>query len=175
MKKLLIVAVMALAAISASAQWYAGGSVGLWRNSSANETTFNLLPEIGYNISDDVAVGTTIGWYYNYDNGLKVNLFMFDPYVRYSFYQNDKVKVFCDGGIDLGIGWAKYGDETSDTACTYGFGFKPGISYAIADNMSLVAHFGFLGYRGGNDASGADDEFGFDFSNSISFGFYVNF
>ncbi len=39
-----------------------------------------------------------------------------------------------------------------------------------------MAHVGFLGYRGGNDASGYPDQGGIMLKgNDLSFGFYYNF
>lgn len=168
---------MAVISLGAFAQdWYAGGQVGFWRNSGDNHTEFSILPEVGYNLSENVSIGTTVGYDYNYEDGLKLHLVKFDPYVRYHFYQNDRVKLFIDGGVDLGFGKAKRDGESSDTAVTYGIGLKPGVSYRISDAFSLVAHIGFFGYEGGNDASGAPDQGGFNLNgNNISFGFYVNF
>lgn len=177
MKKLMLLAVMAIASLTAVAQdWYAGGSVGFWRNATDNLTSFQILPEVGYNISDKVAVGAQFGYDYSYEDNVNVNLFVIDPYLRYSLFKNDNINVFVDGGVDLGFGWAKANDESTDTAVTYGIGFKPGIAYNISDNLSLVAHVGFLGFQGGNDASQAPDQGGFMLDGSnLSFGVYYSF
>lgn len=178
MKKLMLVAVMAIASLTAVAQdWYAGGSVGFWRNASDNQTAFRILPEVGYNISDKVAVGAQFGYDYSYENAVNVNLFVIDPYLRYSLFKNDNVNIFVDGGVDLGFGWAKTkGQSSTDTAVTYGIGFKPGIAYNISERLSLVAHVGFLGFQGGNDASQAPDQGGLMLDgNDLEFGVYYNF
>ena len=44
-----------------------------------------------------------------------------------------------------GISTQKYKGADSDTG--FEIGFKPGISFNLTDNFSLVAHYGFLGYR----------------------------
>ena len=143
MKKILAFAAMAVMALGAFAQdMYVGGQVGFWRNSGDNETSFQILPEIGFNLSEKLAIGTTIGYDYSYDDGRKLNLVVFNPYVRYTFFRNGNVSLFCDGGVDLGFGKAKYEGESSDTAVTYGIGIKPGISYSLSDKFSLVAHVG---------------------------------
>lgn len=182
MKKFLVMAVMAVMALGVSAQVYVGGSLGAWRDGSAKMTHINILPEVGYNLSDTWAIGTVIGWDYYHQHDASLNLVKFDPYARYSFVKAGNLSLFVDGGIDLGFGKAKVGGESSDTAVTYGIGFKPGVSYALSDKCSLVAHFGFLGYLDGNDdakAAGSlvDYEYGwgFNFSNNLSFGFYLNF
>ena len=53
MKKFLFTLAAAFVTLTASAQVYVGGEVGFWRNwaDGANETTFKVLPEVGYNLS----------------------------------------------------------------------------------------------------------------------------
>ena len=36
---------------------------------------------------------------------------------------------------------------STPTGAGFEIGFKPGISFNLTDNFSLVAHYGFLGYR----------------------------
>lgn len=177
MKKFFTLAAMAVMALGAFAQdWYAGGSVGFWRNSTDNETYFNILPEVGYNLTDNVAVGAVFGYSYQYQDRVNVNLFNIDPYVRYTCLKSGKVRLFIDGGIDLGIGWSKAHGDKSDTAVTYGIGIKPGVSYSLSDSFSVVAHIGQIGFQGGNDASHAPNEGGLMFdTNKLSIGFYCNF
>lgn len=65
MKKILMTMVAAVIAVSASAQVYLGGSIGVGVSKVKNgeeKTTFKLLPEIGYGINGNWAVGTVIGW-----------------------------------------------------------------------------------------------------------------
>lgn len=177
MKKIILMAVMAVMTLTAAAQnWYAGGNVGFWRNSSENTTEFNILPEVGYNLNSNWAIGATFGYAHSYEDGLSINLGVINPYARYTFFSNEKVNLFVDGGVDLGFGASKYDGESSDTAVTYGIGFKPGLSYNISEKFSLIAHLGFLGYEGGNDASHAADQGGLKFhTDNLSIGFYYNF
>lgn len=177
MKKILLIAVMAVMTLTAAAQtWYAGGNVGFWRNSTANTTEFSILPEVGYNLNSNWAIGATVGYSHEYEKGLSINLGVINPYARYTYFNNEKVSLFVDGGIDLGFGASKLGGASSDTAVTYGIGIKPGLSYHISSKFSLVAHLGFIGYQGGNDASHAADQGGIKFdTNDLSFGFYYNF
>lgn len=168
---------MAALSLSATASdWYAGGSFGFWRNSTENETKFNIVPEIGYNLNSKWAIGASFGFEHDYSEGLSLNLGCINPYARYTYYSNESVNLFCDGGVDLGFGKAQINGEKSDTAFTFGIGFRPGFAYNISEKFSLVAHVGYLGYKGGNDASGAPDQGGLGFTlNEISFGFYYNF
>lgn len=181
MKKLLLAAAIMFVSVTASAQFYVGGSVGLNRNSTDNETEFTISPEVGYNINSTWSAGMGFGYTYHYDAGLKSNVFQVNPYARYTYFRtgNNLVSLFVDGGADLGIGKVSYDDDHSKTAVIFGLGFKPGVSLNLNDNFSLVAHFGFLGYYGGNHAAqdaGNPERFGFDFSSAnLNFGFYYTF
>ena len=170
----------AFVATAMSAQVYVGGSIGInaW-NSQKNagdrsETTFKILPEIGYNINDAWAVGTVIG--YESDKwqgvlGVSESAFTFAPYARYTFAKCGKVNFFVDGG--LGFTTASDVDWTEVSV-----GFKPGLSVALSDKVSFVSHFGFLGYDVLNP-DGDDNnisKFGLDLDgNNLTFGLYLNF
>lgn len=71
------------------------------------------------------------------------NSFYIAPYARWNFWKKDFVGLLVDGGF--GISTQKYKGADSDTG--FEIGFKPGISFNLTDNFSLVAHYGFLGYR----------------------------
>ena len=47
MKKFVILLFVAMAALSAKAQVYVGGTVSLWHNDDVDATTFTLNPEVG--------------------------------------------------------------------------------------------------------------------------------
>lgn len=185
MKKICILAVMAVMAVAASAQLYVGGSVGAWRddNNSAlgcATTQISIMPEIGYNLNDNWAVGTTIGYEYTHVTEINTSLFNFQPYARYTFVKFDKVSLFCDGTAGFGVGKSSYKEGgSSKTASVWTIGFKPGIALNLNEHCSLVAHFGLLGYQGANDEAkdaGYSDQWGLNFSgNNLSFGFYYTF
>lgn len=182
MKKILALAAAAVIALGASAQnWYLGGSIGFEQNKKFGEKTtqIDFMPEIGYNLSETWAIGTTVGVDYTKQGEAKLTLVNFAPYARYTFLRAGIVSLFCDGGVDLGFGKAKVGDESGDTAVTYGIGFKPGVALTVSEKFGFVAHVGFLGYNGANDAAkdgGYPEKIGFNLNgNALSFGFYYNF
>lgn len=57
MKKFVILLFVAMAALSAKAQVYVGGTVALWHNDDLDATTFALNPEVGYNLNEKLAIG----------------------------------------------------------------------------------------------------------------------
>lgn len=190
MKKFLFTMVAAVMTLTASAQVYLGGEVGFWRNWNDNKTTFTITPEVGYNLDENWAIGTTIGYTYVYQGSLplvnnsKMNAFIVEPYARWTFAKFDAVSLFVDGAV--GFSTYKYsydkGDD-SDEQNQWEIGLKPGVKVDLTSKLSFVAHVGFLGYKDTNDdyISGGtrpfgDDGFGFDLDgNALQFGLYYNF
>ena len=65
MKKIFMMAVMAVAALSANAQVWLGGSFALdfsKNTAKENMTSFEIAPEVGYNLSDKWAVAMALGF-----------------------------------------------------------------------------------------------------------------
>ena len=180
MKKILMTMVAAFAAVSMQAQVYVGGSFAIEAWSSQknagdrSETAFKIMPEIGYNLNDQWAIGTVIGYQndkFNGVNGLSESAFSIAPYARYTFSKLGKVNLFVDGGVDF----------TSGSKADYtdlGVGFKPGLAVSLTDNLSFVSHVGFIGWKQHNP-DGDDNntsKFGIDLSGAnLTFGLYYNF
>lgn len=170
MKKLFVTVCLAVAAMTANAQTYVGGELGLWRNGEDgnNKTSFTLAPEIGYNLDENWALGIKLGYNYNYAGSQKVtigdvtasghitrNAFTIEPYVRASYVKTGLVRLFVDGGF----AFATYKDkatlsangnsasESGDSHNAWQIGLKPGIALDLNPHFSFIAHAGFLGYR----------------------------
>lgn len=60
MKKIVVLIFVVMAALSAKAQFYVGGNVALWHNDDADNTSFLIEPEFGYNFSERWAVGAIL-------------------------------------------------------------------------------------------------------------------
>ncbi len=179
MKKIFALALLAVMAISASAQIHVGGTVNAWRNGSEHETTLTIMPEVSYTLSDKLLVGTEIGWNHRHEHGVNNNLFGIAPYLRYTYLKSGIVSLFVDGGFNVFAGKTSWDGGDSDTATTFGIGFKPGVAFAVSEKVSLVAKFGFLGYEGANDAAkaaGYDEGWGLRFTgNNLQLGFFYTF
>ena len=158
-----------------------GGSVGISSvklGGADAETTYKVLPEIGYNLNDKWAIGAAFGFGKGscdlmndaFNNGTQ-EYFTINPYARYTFVKSKHVNVFMDGGI----GYTHF----NDVANLFQVGLQPGVAVNLGGKLSFVTHFGFLGY--GNldpDLDGAESSsvFGFDLSGqNITFGLYYNF
>ena len=182
MKKIFAIALVAMMTMTANAQVYVGGGIGFQTSSNDgnSETTIKILPEIGYNLNEDWAVGVVVGYGEGKDKTKiegttftdKVKTFTVSPYVRYTAVKLDKVNVFVDGGFGYqNIKWGEVKDNI------WQFGLKPGVAINLNDKLSFVSHFGFLGYK--NEKLKGDDEstksFGFNLGSEVSFGMYYNF
>ena len=191
MKKLFLAVVVITASITiGKAQFYIGGSLGLWHNFYYSKTTsFNIAPDAGYSFNSRWAVGLAIGfdaeiyhnknpqkWVYFSPNGstdttyyVPVNDYSFyvEPYARFNYFSTDRIKLFVDGVVGVALG---------HRGNFQGFQviIRPGISINLTDHFTLVGTFGrlgcsFGGYR--NNASG----FGFWLRNSFGLSFYYSF
>jgi outer membrane protein len=165
MKKLIIISAMALMAISATAQKGAfylglnnvgfinsnvpsiGTGVSIISQGDNGLTVYGFAPEIGYYLSDRVAIGGAIGfsgYTAKNDRGSGFN-FGFSPYVRYFVHQGENFGFFLQGEVDF----LRQEDEvgvSDNTLTSWGVGVIPGVSYALSSHFSVLASFGVLGY-----------------------------
>lgn len=187
MKKLMMIAVMAVAGLAASAQTWVGGTLGFEtkhiQGADKNIKTLNIAPEVGYNLNDKVAVAIALG--YTFDSNFEVqgdvydyNEYSINPYLRYTLAKAGDFSVFVDGGAKVAFGHLN-GAKTN--ASFVGVNVRPGISYAVSPKVTLVAHTGDGVYYGHtwmkNDGNTfyRENKFGFEIFNGINFGAYVNF
>lgn len=176
MKKILITLVVAMSTLAASASGWIGGEIGFWRNYDANRTYFEIAPTAGYDFSDKWAVGATVGYAHIYSSGAKANAFTISPYVRWSAVKFGPCTLFIDGGFDYAVSKIKGQDGSSDA---FGIGLKPGVKVKLCDQLSFVAHAGFLGFRHNDGVvyyGNGDTGFGFQLSSAdLSFGVSYDF
>ena len=177
MKKILLMAAFAVASLTANAQVWVGGSLGFdyekYKDMDA-KTKFSIAPTIGYNLSEDFAIGLELSFAFGnegvsalYTNS-KTQDIMFAPFARYTFARVGAASFFVDGGF--GFGSEKIGDNDADNA--WHIGFRPGVSFNISDHVSFVGTVGYLGYRHAEDYN----HFGLNANNQLgSVGFFYTF
>lgn len=176
---------VAFIAVAANAQVYLGGSVGVATSEvkgGDDVTTYQVLPEIGYKINRDWAIGVVLGW----SKGAPVeieevkarpNKVMFEPYVRYTFAHSKYVNAFIDGGF----GYTHFNHAKNPggkSVDVWSAGLKPGVSVNLSKKVSFVAHMGFFGWKSkkidGDDKDAHVWGVNLNASN-INFGVYYNF
>ena len=191
MKKIILTVAVAAAALSANAQAYIGGELGVWHDPDADKTTFSIHPEVGYDLSEKWALGIDLG--YNFGNTkktaevlghevasvtTKTHDFTINPYARWSFVKFGPAKLFLDMGFGIDVQKEKVGDTSSDANTAWRVGVQPGIAVNLSKHVDFVAHLGFLGYCDSNDGknSAYGNGFGFKVSgNDLTFGIEYHF
>lgn len=145
MKKLFLLVVIVMAAISASAQEgvYLGGGISLWRNNDVDKTSFSITPDVGYNLSEKWAVGVELAYAHTgYDDKYDVstNAFALAPYARYSFYENKIVRLF----VDMGFGFSTFKAKHADSVNGFEIGLKPGLALKLNDHSASLQRLDLL-------------------------------
>lgn len=180
MKKIILSALVAIVSLTANAQFWAGGQVGFNTSKTTidgNEldkaNTFTLIPEIGYKLNDNWDIAVAIGYAHQSGKGMSsVNGLAINPYARYTFAKCGDVSFFADGGFIYAF---RHESGVEDNTNTWGIAIKPGLSYAISEKISLVAHVGNLGWSFAKQGDVKTNEFDINVTNAITFGAYVSF
>lgn len=173
MKKLFLVAVVAITALVGNAQVWMGGSLGLGFSKpegGETTTTLTIAPEIGYTLNEkwDIAIG--IRESLEACDGNTANQFSVNPYARFTFAKAGIASFFVDGGFSVGCYDAGKG---YDATTAWNIGFRPGVKLAISEKVCFVSTIGFLGFEQVVDQY---SDFGFNFdNNALSFGMYWSF
>jgi outer membrane protein len=207
MKKIILFTVMFSLAISLSAQLYVGGKVSFMTIKSDqtidNTTTeiyrmtdFRIMPEAGYFLSNDFAIGGKVGISMDRQNtnpGGNDNIesllrFHIGPYVRKYFPISDKIFLYGEGGFDFATGTTKNivdGDKTDgNTVTDFSLEVKPGLEYKVSKRFALNMNIGSIDYEIHREKTPGDPETissskGFQFAfglNNLNFGikYYLN-
>ena len=169
MKKLLFTLLSIPIAMALNAQLYIGGTVDFsatgedqtienTTTKNYRNTNFSILPEAGYYLSEDLAIGGKIGLSmqrYNQDPGGDDDIrslvkFHIAPYVRKYFSLGEQLYAFGQGGISLSTGKRKYtvADETYDgeSVTDFSLTIKPGLEYKLTKQFSAQVYVGAIGY-----------------------------
>ncbi len=203
MKKLILTLAIVLGVATVSAQdakMWVGGTVGLWSSKvkgGDSELSFKIMPEVGYIINDNLAVGISLGAGHTHNlsvsddavgaslnfegntaaSQFSANVYKINPFVRYSFLKGAMGAMFVDGGV--GYQLTKYCATGSDgKEDQIEVGFRPGLAINVSDKVALIGKFGFLGYQHNNYKmyDTKSDNFGFDFDlDNLQLGISVKF
>lgn len=159
---------------------------------NSNSFGFILRPEVGYFISDNFALGLSIGYSYartKYDGeelrdkSIRHGV-MFSPYVRKFIPISPKLAFALMGSLNYRYDQYKnIGDRNLDKTeiNTYGVNLRPGFSYLLSNRLTLDATIGnvYYSYMSQHD-NGREDfsrsNYGLDLSSNIFLGirYYIN-
>ena len=170
MKKIILMAAMAVATMTANAQVWMGGRLGydFDKLNGFKTNTINVAPEVGFTLSDNWDIAVALNYACEFGDAPTENRFAINPYARYTFVKFDMVSFFLDGGFNVGA--TKVSGQ--DAATTWGIGIRPGLAVKLSDKVSLVSHLGNLGYQHSKN----HNHFGIGVDNNmIDFGMYFSF
>ena len=184
MKKIFMMAVMAVAALSANAQTWVGGELGFTSshvNGAGTSKEFTIKPEVGYGLNEKFDVAIALGYTYSSDKlksqlgggKFSTNTFEINPYVRYKFVKAGNFFAFVDGG--LGYATTHY-NGVSKNENQFGVYVQPGIAYSVSNKVTLVSHLGeglYYNHQWMKEVY-HQNNVGFRLFNGITFGAYVN-
>jgi len=172
MKKLLLtlsaVAVLGLAANAQTekGKFMLGGQVSYQgqsiKDSDAKSNEFSIIPNVGYFVADNIAVGTGIGYSWtenkNTTNTKNTNSsFVLAPFGR--MYSNNEGPVKFFGQVTVPMAWGTQevnGDKTATTA-NYGVELAPGVAYFPTSNLGIEFKVRGLFYNNGSTTDEATD------------------
>ena len=210
MKKLLLSIVVALGAMTISAQeagsmWIGGTLGGNYSNPNdgmkdRTTMTFNVNPEIGYILTENLGIGLRLGYSYGRDVssyefgtlGREVSekyythTYSVSPFIRTTFLKGSLGAFFIDAGGSIGYGKTKEAYRVSEYPAgnmdessklnLYNLGITPGFAVNVLPGFSLIGKFGFLGYTHTREKGYTSNNYGLSLDlDDISFGAILTF
>lgn len=175
MKKVILSAMAVFAFTFANAQegtgfsqgdLFATGSVGFNSDKmdEAKGNEFYFRPEVGYFLTENIALGLGIDFGSAKNDGLdaysdayKTNSFGAEVFGRYYFTPASQFSLFGQFGIGFGNVKAEDGAGNEAKVNTFGVNAGLGANYFVANNWALQASWAGLGYNSAKlDAPGAE-------------------
>jgi hypothetical protein len=189
MKKVLFIASMALLSFNGFSQYskgsmFASGMVGISSSSQGDDknSSFEFSPSFGYFLTDNIAVGASVGIGSNTAEVGSVkttdeSTFSFGGFARYYTTPANNFSFFAN----LGVAYASATDNIAPKVKTTGFGLSvaPGVSYFLSKHIAMETSIGILNYSTAkSDVEGSkaknDLNIGLGLSN-VNFGFVYKF
>jgi len=160
MKKLLLIAVIAVASLKASAQTeqgniLLGGTLNYTTSKSdadgaESSESFTILPNIGYFILNNVAIGTGVGYSHTkFTNGAKQGTFIVSPFARcYQSLGSEQFKFFGQLSVPLAFGNSENsnGDDTGSST-SIGVALSPGFAFFPTKRFGIEFAFSGISYQ----------------------------
>lgn len=170
MKKILFVMVMACVSMTASAQAFIEGKIGLGYQKTEDVDgifSFGIAPTIGFDFNDKFAVGVQLSEELNIQGDYRVNTVGLTPFARYTYAELGKAKLYVDGGVIFGFTNIK---NLDGTGFTWGFAITPSISYPLTDSVSLVGSLGSLSWQNSSFDGASSSSFNISLLRQASIG-----
>lgn len=180
MKKIILLCLVALATVTASAQFYVGGTLGAsydktkYGDESVKQCLYMLSPEFGYNIDPSIAIGASMTFGYGDNDDDEQKLYEIAPYVRATFAKAKSVKFFAEGTLFLSH--SKLSLFAQDISYnTYGAALRPGFMVNVGSNINIVGKATMLQYSRTDDSDVDMRRWTVGIPNSFTIGILVDF
>ena len=137
-----------------------GGNVGFSTSktdgASKSDVSFSIVPRVGYFVSDNIAIGTGVG--YNYDKQVSNNnlnqAFEVSPFGRYYVNLSDQFKFFGQLSVPMAFGNNKLVDAQGNvadnkhaTTTNIGVNLAPGFAFYPTKKIGIEFSVNGLGYN----------------------------
>lgn len=121
-----------------------GGGLGFntesVKDADDKATSFNILPSVGYFVSDNISVGLGLGYAWSKEeNGIEeatVGAFSVAPFSRW-YSANGPVRFFGQLSVPMAWGNLKENDEKVGNVSNYGVELAPGVAYFPTSKIGL--------------------------------------
>jgi len=137
---------------------FISGSVGFSSESQGDfkSNSFNIMPQVGFFVSDNIAIGGLIGYTSTtsdeFDGGdffeVKTNTLAIGAFARYYATPASDFSFFGELGAAYLTASSEFDvpGSTENKANGFAIALSPGVSYFISDNFALEASIGALQY-----------------------------
>jgi len=147
MKKIMMMAAVAMISATSFAQVWIGGGLNLSTTKDnddykSSDATIEAL--VGYDLNEKWAVAAELGLGHDETSNYIYNSWSITPFVRYNFLEVGSAKVFGDALVAFGSGHIN-GSEYNTNSLR--IGVRPGFSYEFNEKIGLEATLGFLGWN----------------------------
>ena len=175
MKKILFsLVIMLTMVLSANAQVYVGGSLGLHANKT--ELTLGFAPEVGYTFQNNTGVGCVFDL--SYDKTTNVTGFGVNPYFEYDFLTiDDKFTFYVHTYLHYNTAW----QAGNTVEHNYGVSLHPGVIWGVTEHWSAAFYVGGVEYMWNQPVGTAfkdgtgDFNLGFETSMPFAVALYYSF
>jgi len=153
MKKLLLIAAIAVSVFKASAQTEQGnivlGGTAQYTESDGDNHQLTITPAIGYFVSNNLSIGTGIGYVQTKNSLGKSDAFVVSPFGRvYKSLGSEQFKFFGELAVPLAFGNVKNssGNKVGETS-SVGVSLSPGFVFFPTKKFGIELGFNGVSYQ----------------------------
>jgi len=170
MKKLFLIMMLVSITLTANAQAYLGGTLGItvdhtsYDGGSMTNSAFSVSPEGGYYFNKTFAVGASIAIQQHRNDYIDATKYSILPYVR---------GIFAHASVFDFFGELALGYESEDSIGGFVLGIRPGFIAHLSNKFGLIGRTTILRYSHYDN----DDEnnLGFAINNNLELGVQITF